>query len=85
MYLMNYIRSDIAYVVSKLSRYTSNPSDDHLTTLLRVVAHTKEDALRYRQYPPVLEGYSDANWIADSVKSKSTAGYIFTLGGAVVS
>ena len=29
MYLMNYTRPDIAYAVSKLSRYTSNPSDDH--------------------------------------------------------
>jgi len=29
MYLMNCTRPDIAYVVSKLSRYTSNPSDDH--------------------------------------------------------
>jgi len=29
MYLMNCTRLDIAYVVSKLSRYTSNPSDDY--------------------------------------------------------
>jgi len=66
---MNCTRPDIAYVVNKLSGYTSNPSDDHWTTLLRVlgyVSHTKEYALRYRQYPPVLKGYSDANWIVDS-------------------
>ena len=69
VYLMNYTRSDIAYVISKLSRYTSNLSDDHCTALLRVlgyVSHSKEYALKYEQYPPVLEGYSDANWIADS-------------------
>ena len=49
MYLMNCIRLDIAYAVSELSRYTSNPSDDHWTALLRVlgyVSHTKEYALR---------------------------------------
>ena len=34
MYLMNCSRPDIAYVVNKLSRYTSNPSDDHWTVLL---------------------------------------------------
>ena len=34
MYLMNCTRPDIAYAVSKLSRYTSNPSDDHWTALL---------------------------------------------------
>jgi len=61
---MNCTRPDIAYAISKLSRYTSNPSDDHWTALLRVldyVSHTKEYAMRYGQYPPVLEGYSNAN------------------------
>ena len=85
---MNCTRPDIAYAISKLSRYTSNPSDDHWTTLLRVlvyVSHTKEYALRYGQYPPIFEGYSDANWIADSEESKSTSGYVFTLRGAAVS
>ena len=85
---MNCIRPDIAYVVSKLSRYTSNPSDDHWTALLRVLgyaSHTKKYALRHGQYPPVLEGYNDANWNADSEESKLTSGYVFTLGGAVVS
>ena len=88
MYLINCTTPDIAYVVSKLSRYTSNLSDQHWTALLRVlgyVSHTREYALRYGQYPPVLEGYSDANWIADSEESKSTSGYVFTLAGAAVS
>ena len=85
---MNCTRPDITYDVSKLSRYTSNPSDAHWTALLRVlgyVSHTKEYALRYGQYLHVLEGYNDANWIADSEESKSTSGYVFTLGGAAVS
>ena len=29
MCLMNCTRPDITYVVSKLTRYTSNPNDDH--------------------------------------------------------
>jgi len=76
------------HAVSKLSRYTSNPSDDHWTALLWVfgcVLYTKEYALRYGQYPPVFEGYNDTNWIADSEESKSTSRYIFTLGGTAVS
>ena len=79
---MNCTRSDIAYVIRKLSRYTNNLNDDHWNALLRVVGYLKnikEYALRYRKYPPVLERYNDANWIANSKKSKSTSGYIFTL------
>ena len=37
------------------------------------------------RYPVVLEGYSDENWISDMKDSKSTSGYIFTLGGAAIS
>ena len=29
MFFMNYTRLDIAYVVSRLSRYTHNPSSEH--------------------------------------------------------
>ena len=38
----------------------------------------------YSGFPTMLEGYSDANWISDSNKIKSTSGYVFTLGGGVV-
>jgi hypothetical protein len=36
-------------------------------------------------YPVVLEGYSDANWISDVDELYAISGYVFTLGGAVVS
>ena len=39
----------------------------------------------YTQNPAVLEGYSDANWISDTKDTKSTSGYVFTIGGAAVS
>ena len=58
------------------------------TALLRVVGYvsnTKEYFLRYEKYPPVFEGYSDANWIANSEKSKSTSGHVFTVGGVAIS
>ena len=47
--------------------------------------NTKEYALRYEKYPPVLEGYSDANRIINFEESKSTSGYIFILRGVTVS
>ena len=33
----------------------------------------------------MIEGYSDANWITRSIDVKSTSGYVFILGGGVVS
>jgi len=61
---MNYTILDIACAVSKLSRYNSNPSDDHWIVILRVVGYlknTKKYVLRYKKYPHVLEVYNDAH------------------------
>ena len=33
-YLMNCTRPDIAYAISKLSRYTSNPGEDHWKAII---------------------------------------------------
>ena len=88
MYLMNCTRPDIAYAVSRLSRYTHNPSKDHWTALDRVAKYlrgTIDLGLHFGRSPPVIEGYSDANWISDSDEVKSTSGYVFTLGGGAVS
>ena len=88
MYVMNCTRPDIAYAVSKLSRYTSNPGPDHwkaIVRVLRYLKYTQNYGLHYSKYPAVLEGYCDANWISDTKDSKSTSGYLFTLGGGAVS
>ncbi|CAL9223939.1 unnamed protein product [Arabidopsis halleri] len=88
MYLTNCTRPDLAHAVNVLSRYTSNPGHKHwkgITRVLNYLRHTKSYGLHYGKEPSILEGYSDANWIADSKNSKSTSGYVFTLGGAAVS
>ena len=88
MYLKNYICQDIAYAVSKLSKYTSNSRVEHWKTIIRVIRYlrfTRNIELNYTRYPAVLEGYCDANWISDTRDSKSTSRYVFTLGGAAVS
>ena len=85
---MNCTRPDIAYAISKLSRYTSNPGEDHWKAIIRVLRYlrfTRDHGLNFTRYPAVLEGYCDANWISDTKDSKSTSGYVFTLGGAAVS
>ena len=88
MYLMSCTRPDIAYSISRLSRYTSNPSAEHwkgIVRVLRYLRYTRDHGLHYMRYPEVLEGYSDANWISDTKDSRSTSGYVFTLGSAAVS
>ena len=84
MYVMNCTRPDIACAISKLSRYTSNPNQNHWLAMKRVLGYledTQNYALHYNKYPAVLEGYSDANWITGSTKIKSTSGYVFTIAG----
>ncbi|KAL5713331.1 hypothetical protein ACHQM5_015417 [Ranunculus cassubicifolius] len=88
MYLTNCTRPDLAHSVNVLSRYTSNPGHSHwkgITRVLNYLRYTQSYGLHYGRYPAVLEGYSDANWISDSKNSKSTSGYVFTLGGAAIS
>ena len=72
MYVMNCTRLDIAYAVSKLSRYTSNPGPEHwkaIVRVLRYLKYTKNYGLHYSKYLAVLEGYCDVNWISDTKDS----------------
>jgi hypothetical protein len=88
MYLASATRPDIAFAVSKLSRFVSNTGDAHWEALERVMCYLKgtvDYTIHYTGYPRVLEGYSDLNWISDADEIKATSGYVFTLGGGVVS
>ncbi|KAK4409327.1 hypothetical protein Sango_0005700 [Sesamum angolense] len=41
MFLMNYTRPDTAYAVSRLSRYTHNPNNEHWSALHRLLRYLK--------------------------------------------
>ncbi|KAG9442085.1 hypothetical protein H6P81_017939 [Aristolochia fimbriata] len=71
----------------KIEQYTSNPDKTHwsaIERLLRYLKGTVNYGIHYSGLPTVLEGYSDANWISDSDETKSTSGFVFTLGGGAV-
>ncbi|CAM8908096.1 unnamed protein product [Rhodiola kirilowii] len=88
MYVMNCTRPDIAYTVSRLARYTSNPGSVHWNAIVRILQYlrfTRNYGLHYTRYPEVIEGYTDASWISNIQDSKATSGYVFTLGGAAIS
>ncbi|KAK8669225.1 hypothetical protein V6N13_106661 [Hibiscus sabdariffa] len=85
---MSCTRPDIAFTISSLSRFTSNPSENHWKTVVRVLRYLRyirDYGLHYSRDPVVLEGYSDASWIFDIQDTKGTSGYVFTLGGGAVS
>jgi hypothetical protein len=66
MYLASATRPDIAYAVSKLSRFVSSSGSEHwlgLEWVMRYLVGTMNYGIHYFGDPKVLEGYSDANWI----------------------
>jgi hypothetical protein len=88
MYLASATRPDISFAVSKLSRFVSNPGDDHWHALKRVMCYLKGTTnyrIHYSENLKVLEGYSDSNWISDDDEIKATSGYVSTLEGGAVS
>lgn len=88
MYITNCNRSDIAYVVDKFSRFTSNLTNDYwkaLISVLRYLWYITNIGLHYTRYLLVLEGYNDTNWTLDTKDSKFPSCYVFIIGGAAVS
>ncbi|KAL0456021.1 UNVERIFIED_CONTAM: Retrovirus-related Pol polyprotein from transposon TNT 1-94 [Sesamum latifolium] len=85
-YLENGTRSDISFSVSKLTRYTSYPDRTYWSVLDRVLRYQKDTvslAIHYGRFPASLSDSSDA--IAKNSGSNGCSGYVFTLGGNVVS
>ncbi|GJR77225.1 zinc finger, CCHC-type containing protein [Tanacetum coccineum] len=85
MYAITCTRSDIAFSMGKLSRYTSNPGTQHWQAIQRVLKYLKKTMdyrLTYTSYPSVLEGYTDASWISNTEDNLSTSGWVFLLSAA---
>ncbi|KAL2243545.1 UNVERIFIED_CONTAM: Retrovirus-related Pol polyprotein from transposon TNT 1-94 [Sesamum indicum] len=90
MYLMVSTRPDIAYAVSCLSKYMSNPGTSHwdaLKWLLRYLNGTKNLGITFSKRSDDIRvvGYVDSNYANDRDNRKSITSYIFTFCGACVS
>ncbi|GKE94552.1 zinc finger, CCHC-type containing protein [Tanacetum coccineum] len=88
IYAMTCTRHDIAFAVSKLSRYTSNPSTHHwqeIQMVLKYLKKTIDYSLIYIGDPSVLKGYINASWISNAEDNSSTSGWVFLLGGCAIS
>jgi hypothetical protein len=88
MYAMLGTRPDIAYAVSVVSRFASKPTQAHkaaVTRILRYLRKTVDYVLVFRGQLTTLSGYSDSDWAGDYDTRKSTSGFIFGVGSAVIS
>ncbi|XP_053549181.1 uncharacterized protein LOC128640785 [Bombina bombina] len=84
LYVMTCPRPDLSWVISKLSQYLSEPTEQHLTTakhVMRYLKRTTDYELCYRKCSEnlKLKAYSDADWASDVNDRRSMTGYCFSL------
>jgi hypothetical protein len=88
MYAMVCTRPDIAHAVGVVSRYMNNPGKEHweaVKWILRYLRGTATHALCFGGSNTFLQGYVDSDMAGDKDSRRSTTGYVFTIGGTIVS
>ncbi|TFY59187.1 hypothetical protein EVJ58_g5934 [Rhodofomes roseus] len=89
MYAMLGTRPDISFAVTRLAKFSSNPSKEHMKFayyVLRYLQGTKELALCYDGGSNSgLIAYSDSDWAEDRDDRHSTSGFVFLMANCVVS
>ena len=91
-FLVNVTRLDIAFGVNLLSRFKSNPGEQHWIAAKRILRYLKKTADLGIIYRPLsnkidfnsLIAYSDADWAGDQDDQKSTSGYVMLYGNGPV-
>ena len=88
MYAMVCTRPDIAHAVRVVNRYMVNLGKEHweaVKWLLRYLRGISSTLLCFGKGKVTLQGFVDADLGGDVDSSKSTSGYIYTIGGTTVS
>ncbi|XP_040990897.1 secreted RxLR effector protein 161-like [Juglans microcarpa x Juglans regia] len=88
MYAQVCTRPDIAYAVSVLSRFQSNPGQEHWKAAkkVRYLKKTEGYMLTFQRSNHLeVVGYSDSDFARCQDDLKSTSGYIFILAGGAIS
>ena len=87
-YCMLGTRPDIAFAVSIVSRFSSNPTIEHWDAIVRIFRYlraTIDLELVFTDSLGPLTGFTDADWAGDHETRRSTSGYIFSIGSAPIS
>ena len=88
MYAMLGTRPNIAYAVLVVSRFAIKPTQTYkaaVTRIFRYLRKTVDYVLVFKDSLVLLSGYSDSDWAGDYDTRKSTSGYVFNVGSAVIS
>ncbi|KAL2251417.1 UNVERIFIED_CONTAM: Retrovirus-related Pol polyprotein from transposon TNT 1-94 [Sesamum indicum] len=90
MFFMVWTRPDVAYAISCLSRYMSNPGPPHyeaLKWLLRYLRGSDNIGITFSKNSEhtQLVGYVDSNYAKDRDSRKSSTSYVFTFCGSCIS
>jgi hypothetical protein len=81
-------RPDIAHAVGTLAKFNLSPNEVHHTAVKRVFRYLKGTVKLHLQYEATdkdMEGYSDADWPADSYDRRSTSGNVFVMSNGAIS
>lgn len=87
IHLANATRPDIAFSVSVLSRFCSNPGNAHWIAakrILRYLRGTLEFKIVYEKTGKELCAYVDSDWAGDSEDRKSCSGYVLMLANGPI-
>ncbi|GAA5863496.1 hypothetical protein JCM3774_006502, partial [Rhodotorula dairenensis] len=91
MYAMLGTRPDLCYAVGVLGRHAARPNASHWAAIVRVLQYIKGTLDMGLEFQPDdsplagFEAYSDSDWGACRVTSRSTMGYTFVLASGAVS
>ena len=87
MYAMTCTRPDVAYSLGIVSKYQSDPGENHwkvVKTILKYLRNSKDQLLVYDESDLRLIGFTDSSFQSDYDDSKSVSGFIFTLNGGAI-
>ena len=87
MYAMTCTRLDVAYSLGVVSRYQSDPRQNHwkvVKAILKYLRNTKDQWLVYDESDLKLIGSTDFSFQSDHDDNRSVSGYIFILNGGAI-
>ena len=79
---------DIAFTVTHLSQFSTNPTEDHYKAaqhVCRYLVGTRDYKLVYTcEEDKGLVAYTDSDWAADKIWHCSVTGYFFKLANSII-